>query len=188
MRRDRSLDSMSATAPGPTQYPPPPRPDSRRVRIAVVVVALVLVALAGLAIGPFLGPRPAVGTGCSAWACNVVMSGPVSATAGAHHWYNFTVLKVNQTLSPEDMLFVARNPVGDILSPFPWTVVFVHAGSTTPFAAYNASSSTWTYGTTVSLGRGDVLSADVGTGDVAGYALVALGQGALSGALSLPLG
>lgn len=161
--------------------------DPRRALIAVVVTAVVVATVVGLAVGLLLVSGPTVGSGCITLGRNVTMSAPVSATIGTHHWYNYTVLRVTETPSPSDMASEASNPAGTPLFPFPWAIVFVHPGSTEPFATYDVSTPGWSYGSTVSLDRGYVLSVDVGTSAVAGYTLVALGQTDFSGTLNLPL-
>ncbi len=152
----------------------------------VLLIAVIVVVPAFLALNLLL-PTRTISTGCITLECAISMSSPVVASADAHQWFNFTILRLNETLSPDDMTFVARNPVGTLLYPLNWTILFVHPSSAKPLAAYNINTGMWDYAGSVSLARGDILSVDVGSSNVDGITLVAIGMGSVSATLSLPL-
>jgi hypothetical protein len=150
------------------------------------VVVIVLFA-AGILVSVFLVSQRTVSTDCITVACALSFSGPANAAAGTNHWYNFTVLRLNSTISADNMNFEVTNYAHTILYPLPLLIFIVHPGSAKPLAEFNYSAVKWAYGSTVNIVRGDVLPVEVGSSVEYGDSLVILGSGTISSTLSLPL-
>jgi hypothetical protein len=153
----------------------------------VVVVAWIIVVVAAWLAVSLLRQPYTGNAGCCSMGGTIWLSSPVDTAAGAHQWFNFTIVRLNYTLSPDDMTIVARNPVGTIFYPLAWTILFAHPVSNEPLAVYNASTGNWNNGGSVSLARGDILSVDVGSNVVTGDTLALLGKVKLGGAVILSL-
>jgi len=164
-------------------------PEADRWKKIVIVVIVVIAVLAAYLLVVLLTPPVRVYTGgCFCQIPKEIwLSQAQSTSSGSNTWYNFSLLKLNTTVPIGDLSPQIDNPAGAIVYPVPWQFVVLHPGSPNPLAKFNWTSETWGAGGSTDLATHDIFSLNVGASNVAGYALVFIGQGAVQSAEKLPL-
>ncbi|MCI4337366.1 MAG: type IV pilin [Thermoplasmata archaeon] len=145
------------------------------VAITVVLAAVLYILISGLTKGP--GNTP-LGTA-------LAMSPAKEQTAGAQHWYNFSVVSASGGLVWNDMVFQFQTSTGGIITVTAPTITVIGISGAN-VATYSGGA--WTAGGTVSASNQQQLIVQ-STSNLAssGDVMVVLGGGTFSGSISVAI-